>query len=290
MVRKGRPQKKERAQIKLRERQTHVVKSTCHGGRAKILRRLNGSYYWSRGLVDVESWDTNVFLNSLLIFKNAENGKLHLEEVTWDEHFDRLSIPEIINHNQIEEEILEDAIEKELDEALSILKDNPNWRENLDKALDKFYQNSNVLLDLERPLMTPFRRALIGSLRWLNREQWILVKRRRIQFTESSFKWIKDLPPSCKVVNLLVLKRVGLRGFKLQPIPEEFDLEFLLRKHKQEFLFVTSEEEEDIEVKLNKLQLLEFPWTDHLDSIENSINKYEPAVQIRGIEEELIDF
>lgn len=289
MVRRSRPQKRERAQIKARERQTFIITNYCTGGRAKLLRRGNGSYYWSVGLVDVRSYDTNVSLNSLFIFKSCFDGRLQLEEATWDSDFDNRLIPNILSSHQLEEESLEDQIEKELDEALAILKGIPTWRADLRKVVDQFCQNPNVLLDLEKPVLTPFRRALIGSLRWRNQDGWILV-RKRLPCQGSAFKWIEDLPISCQVVNLLLLKRIGLEGFKLQPIPEEFDLDFLLRKFRQEYLYISKEEETEIGINLEHLYSINQPWTDHIDHIENLLNKYEPHALLGEVEAEILDW
>lgn len=91
-----------------------------------------------------------------------------------------------------------------------ILKNKITWRDDLGKVLDEFYQNSNVLLDLEKPMMTLLRKALITSVKWLVDEGFILVKRRSNKFG-SFFKWILDLTLSCQVVNVVVRKDKGMR-------------------------------------------------------------------------------
>lgn len=86
--------------------------------------------------------------------KRCKDGRLHFDEATWDPEFSYDKIPRILSAHQIIEETLERDIEKELDEALLILKDKITWRDDLSRGFDKFYENSNVLLNLEKPVMT----------------------------------------------------------------------------------------------------------------------------------------
>lgn len=99
---------------------------------------------------------------------------------------------------------------------MSILKNKTTWGDDLGKVFDEFYHNSNVLLNLEKPVLTLLRKALITLVKWLADEGYISVKRRSNQFG-SFFKWVPDLEQSCQVMNVVVMKRQGYKAYKLQP-------------------------------------------------------------------------
>lgn len=129
--------------------------------------------------------------------------------------------------------------------------------------------------------MTSVRNELIETCRWHAQNGWVLLKWREENTRRASFKWARSLPQVSDLTDVLVLKRFWRNEgeFKLQPIKEEHDLEFVLKKNKQHSIWATEEEEGKLKQVLTKLHKVCDPWVDALDGMENFLNNYRPPAQ-----------